>query len=650
MRNLRVWAFFLFHLFGCVASLNASDPGAKDQRLYPVISSQDQPRKFNILSLDAGGGRAVIEAFQLAVLQELLQQYPPTKDTHIIDLFDAVAGSDMGGLLALYLTTSPREGAMQQEPHHPLEALRIFCFGRKKLYPRIHTLGTSLSPQVTYDTAKFDDYLASLWGDLRLKSCRRPVMIAGCTLRVLQHEGIGAKSDEPGWAAVPIVQVARMTTALPGIYEPETRIIYHSQELGPALSGALREPNPARFCLDFYTNLFMQKQQPTEMAVFSLGSGDTTQRLTLTHSQNFSSGPDLWDLLIKTRCEDTHHQLALLNQNDLADPGRKVRLMTYHRSQIQLDPEHAVLDHSETQTLAHLLSRAQQQVYQPEFIQLCEALLRPYVQEEHPLKIDVDKIRTSVHGVLSQLRSAPLQRADASLNYGDHIMTFYLYQDFRSSYENPIAKEENDIRKALHHQGRRHFFRMLFQIDTYNALTGDQVAALQKWIEAAKSSIQRHDQVKSAASKLRTLVVTGYHEKYQEELDAFAVGLKISQGEAIHVEEAQRFYRGYFHSTRDAQEIEDLFNTAYAHLDAQHLTAPDKIKKLKNLLDSCINLQGVFTARKSTFSILKDAASQTFGLKNPEHVGMHQEVQEKLSARRTFLEHRQQRLEEEDKL
>lgn len=123
-----------------------------------------------ILSLDGGGIRGVIPATILLELQALAGK-------PIIDLFDVIAGTSTGGLIASGLTAPNSSGG----PKFTVEDLRSFytkngtqLFSRSKLY-EIESLDGMNGPK--YPADGIDKFLLDTFGDLELKDALKPLVM-----------------------------------------------------------------------------------------------------------------------------------------------------------------------------------------------------------------------------------------------------------------------------------------------------------------------------------------------------------------------------------------------------------------------------------------------------------------------------------------
>lgn len=207
-----------------------------------------------VLTLDGGGMRGLFEAHVLEALEQALGR-------PITDVFDLVAGTSTGGVLALGVTVSarsPRELVELYEEHGP----RIF---RRTALARVRQLFVS-----KYRRTQLDETLRLELGEARLSSahprtvvpafslarrdivwfdsdCRRPfprVKVADC--------------DPPAW------QVAAATSAAPTYFEPAQV----EGADGEWLDGGVGANDPTPFAMALALD-----ERPDEVLTLSIGTG-----------------------------------------------------------------------------------------------------------------------------------------------------------------------------------------------------------------------------------------------------------------------------------------------------------------------------------------------------------------------------------------
>jgi predicted acylesterase/phospholipase RssA len=230
---------------------------------------------FRILSIDGGGIRGIIPAMVLAALEERTGR--PASD-----LFDLVAGTSTGGILALALVRPGPDGT----PAHPASELvdlylddgpAIF---RKPVGGLLGTIRNLFSER--YGSKGIDEALERRFGDTMLGQAVKPVMVTSYDIErrepyffkshrveAASRAGRGPKGD------IAMRHAARATSAAPTYFEP-ARFDVHGRSRA-LVDGGVFANNPAACAL---VEAFCEfDADPDETLVLSLGTGEFTEPL-----------------------------------------------------------------------------------------------------------------------------------------------------------------------------------------------------------------------------------------------------------------------------------------------------------------------------------------------------------------------------------
>lgn len=276
-----------------------------------------------ILSIDGGGIRGVIPAVVLAELEEQCE-------APVHELFDMVAGTSTGALIALGLTVPPFDGEA------PLEARELVDFynneGREvfqaPITHKIASMGLLTGPR--YPDAPLESVLEERFEGRSLTDARAEVIVP--TYDLAERDSFFFKSrraEEGQGPDHPIETVARAAVAAPTYFEPapaqgpedpdepERRIL---------LDGGLVANNPA-MCA--YVEALAHEELPDDVFVVSLGTGELAQTYELDEARDWGGLSWLARLFGITMDGPVHavdHQLEHLLDED-----------AYHRLQPRLD-------------------------------------------------------------------------------------------------------------------------------------------------------------------------------------------------------------------------------------------------------------------------------------------------------------------------
>jgi patatin-like phospholipase/acyl hydrolase len=165
-----------------------------------------------VLSIDGGGIRGLIPATVLATIEERAQR-------PVSELFDLLAGTSTGGILACALTApgadaaGPRWRAEELVDLYRSEGPKIFS---RSLGRRVRSVEGLLDEK--YDDEALVQALSRYLGDTPLGQARKPVLLTAYDLH--GRETFFFKSWRPEFSAVPMAVAAQATSVAPTYFEP----------------------------------------------------------------------------------------------------------------------------------------------------------------------------------------------------------------------------------------------------------------------------------------------------------------------------------------------------------------------------------------------------------------------------------------------
>ena len=136
-------------------------------------------KPFRILSIDGGGLRGIVPVLILQEIQRLLGGKP------IHEMFDLIAGTSTGGLIAAGLTVS-NDGA---NPLYTLQDLEeIYCLRGGEIFPVRSGLRSTLDNITSlwnpeYSENGISEVLNDLLGERRLMDCLTPLLVTAYDLK-----------------------------------------------------------------------------------------------------------------------------------------------------------------------------------------------------------------------------------------------------------------------------------------------------------------------------------------------------------------------------------------------------------------------------------------------------------------------------------
>ena len=300
----------------------------------------NQPVK--ILALDGGGLRGIIPAMLLAHIESLTGR-------PIAKLFDLLAGTSTGGILALGLTipkttSAPLYTAQQFVDMYQREGSRIFSCSP---WRRIMAFGNLREEKYSVDG--IEAVLTEYFGDARLRDAVTDVLV--CSYEIERNFPFFFKSSNARERTdydFPARLVARSTAAAPTYFEPMKLPFGTNTDHYALIDGGVFANNPAACAL---VEARTTHPEATDFLVVSLGTG------ALIHSLSYNSartwGVVKWavpllNIVFDGVSSTVDYQLRQL----LPDcPGECQR---YYRFQTTLDGHNHALDNTSAANITAL--------------------------------------------------------------------------------------------------------------------------------------------------------------------------------------------------------------------------------------------------------------------------------------------------------
>jgi patatin-like phospholipase/acyl hydrolase len=288
----------------------------------------------NVLSVDGGGIRGVIPAMVLANLEERTGK-------RTAELFDLIAGTSTGGIIALAMTVpgedgKPRWTANDLVDLYLTEGPRIFH----------HSIGRLLESGLglldeKYDAKPLEDALKKYLGEAMISQAVTDVMVTSYDLE--HRKPFFFKTDrakakpEHDWL---MREAARATSAAPTYFEPEK--LTADGEVFALCDGGVFANNPA---MSAYAEA-RRRHPSAQIRLVSLGTGQLTRKLHYEEVRSWGLirwARPLLDVVFDGVSDATEYELEqLLPQSD------------YVRFQTELIGASDSLDNANERNLDHL--------------------------------------------------------------------------------------------------------------------------------------------------------------------------------------------------------------------------------------------------------------------------------------------------------
>lgn len=232
-----------------------------------------------VLAIDGGGIRGVIPA---AFLNRLEQQ----TDHPVSELFDYVAGTSTGGILAVGLGLRRPN---QDKPYTAAELMSLYIAQGQHIFSRsfFHTLGAlgNLNGP-KYPEDGVDDVLKTYFAGMRLRDARTNVLVPAYAIELrcpfffrswqAQAKATATTHDFEAW------QVARSTSAAPTFFPPHRAQAADGQTYA-LIDGGMYANNPA-LCAWVEAH---DRHPDVEILVVSLGTGNEKKRISFDAAKDW---------------------------------------------------------------------------------------------------------------------------------------------------------------------------------------------------------------------------------------------------------------------------------------------------------------------------------------------------------------------------
>src|SRR5829696_2667123 len=302
-----------------------------------------------VLSIDGGGIRGIIPAI---VLAEIERRTGKTTS----ELFDLVAGTSTGGILALGLTKPGPEGKPQFRAERLIELYETE--GRKifsiPVWHRIHSVGGLAEEK--YPAKGIEEVAHEYFDDVRLAEAITEVLIAAYEIEKRGpwfFKRRHARDQNGEGDNFLMREVARATSAAPTYFEPLPL------EWGPYgkrafIDGGVHSNNPA-MCA--YVESMKIHPEEKDFLVVSLGTGEPTREMPYEEVKDW--GLALWaqpilNVVFDGVSDTVDYQLKELLSTDEGEARR------YYRFQTVLDIGKDDLDDASATNIAALKTKARE--------------------------------------------------------------------------------------------------------------------------------------------------------------------------------------------------------------------------------------------------------------------------------------------------
>ncbi|HUZ17219.1 MAG TPA: patatin-like phospholipase family protein [Spirochaetia bacterium] len=310
-----------------------------------------------ILSIDGGGIRGLLPA---RILQEIRRRLDGAGERRPFSvLFDLIAGSSTGALIALALSLLNADGS---ERYSSAEIVELYARRGTEIFPPSLRAALRTAVQVfrhKYPAEPFEHLLREIFGDATLRSAATNLLITSFDTEAMQPHCMKRRPARGDWIDDDdyyMRDAARASAAAPTYFPPARIRPIGTTERGFSLiDGAVFANNPSGLAYVESTKIF---PSASEFLILSLGTGDAQQGYSYgeLHSWGYiewvnpMKGFPIGAIMSAGQSEAVSHQL------------KRMKGVRYFRLNISLDGCSQGMDDASRKNLACLNSLADQMI------------------------------------------------------------------------------------------------------------------------------------------------------------------------------------------------------------------------------------------------------------------------------------------------
>jgi len=342
--------------------------------------------KRRILSIDGGGIRGIIPAMVLNYIEERTGK-------RIATMFDFIAGTSTGGILALGLTRKNSDSSINKEPEYTAAELVNFYskYGQKVFDENVIGDFDDLV-QPKHNPKGKEEVLKALLGEAKVEDALREIFIPSYDIELRapifftsnpDAEEVDSNHSRKVCSGFKMFEAAMATSAAPIFFPPYKLETAHTTDEGhyALVDGGVFANNPSSLAMMeamiSYKNKTKEELHRKDMLVVSLGTGSVTRRYKYRDAKNW--GLVKWALPLLNVVFDGQSESVAFQLDQLMVPkGDQENNRNYYRFQLQLSSEnaHDQMDNASPSNIEYLQKRAEKLIEhrKTELKELCDLL------------------------------------------------------------------------------------------------------------------------------------------------------------------------------------------------------------------------------------------------------------------------------------
>lgn len=336
-------------------------------REIPDSESSREPKKW-LLSLNGGGIRGIMQLKMLAEIEKLTQK-------SIIELFDGISGTSIGGIIACVLTMPDPENR-EKPKYSPQNLLDFFTANKDRFFvSKWQSMGGLF--RTHYKTTSLKNMLLELLGDNLFSQRLLPVKLTCADLQLQQARFFRSTGPEEFYTR----ELAMATAAAPTYFKPQLVFPLNvSSHSGYLLSdGGIFMNNPVLAGKRLMTRVY--GVNPSEIRILSLGTGtigNITRAESLKRGGILSWAPAIANLCISASSSADHYDVNFTSG------------CNYHYFSPLIGEHNSGLDDVSDENIRALLIASQRTIGENEFLRVAEL-----IKSNYELKIEATRALTA---------------------------------------------------------------------------------------------------------------------------------------------------------------------------------------------------------------------------------------------------------------
>lgn len=312
-------------------------------------------KKIRVLSIDGGGIRGILPGIVLNRIELKLQKKTGDPNVKLSDMFDFMAGTSTGGILALaYLTPNeenrPKLTAQEAVNIYLDRGNEIFNVSTWRKIKSVNGLADE-----KYDASELEEALDDTFGELKLSNLLKPCIITSYDIKNGRPHFFKQHKSNNDIYNFKIKDVARSTSAAPTYFETA----HVKNVLGtsyPLIDGGVFVNNPSLVAYSEVRSMTFENIEPSpsaeNMMIVSIGTGSVSKGYEYKKAKDW--GAIGWikpiiEIMMSGNSKTVHHHLkqifGTLEEKDQKD---------YHRLEPEIIEADTEMDNASTENLLKL--------------------------------------------------------------------------------------------------------------------------------------------------------------------------------------------------------------------------------------------------------------------------------------------------------